>query len=402
MVLFAAKMYDPALFKAIIDNAVDGIVTIDRYGHIQLANPSLCRMFGYLPEDLVGKNIELLIPAEHQAHHQHYIVNYIEKGAPNIIGKGRELRGLKKDGNLFSMRLAVSKVEDGDTLLFAGIIQDLTPEKKAEAAMKQHAQLLEATVSKRTATLKGTIAKLEAAKEEISRALSKEREIGQMKSRFVSMASHEFKTPLSSIHLSAFIIERHYHKLDRQKITNHTGKIKKRVAELTNTLDDFLSVDKIDSGAVNIVRTEFNVCTLLEDICNEFSFTKKPGQQIIYRHHSIDKDCFLDKNLLRHCVTNLLSNAIKYSAPGQQVEVDSCNDQNTIKIVVRDYGIGIPEDQSANLFEAFFRASNARDIPGTGLGLNIVKKYTELSGGSVSYTRPDTEGSSFCLIFPNG
>ena len=212
------------LLEAIIDNAIDGIITIDNHGIVESINPAALELFGYQSEEGVGKNISILMPEPDRSNHDGYIANYEETGNKRIIGIGREVRGLKKDGSTFPFRLAVSEVFYKDRKIFTGFVHDLTKEKQAENELKKHTQELEIKVRERTKDLIKLVSELERAKADVSVSLEKEKELSQLKSRFVSMASHEFRTPLSSVQLSASLIDRYVDKAEYAPIEKHHGK----------------------------------------------------------------------------------------------------------------------------------------------------------------------------------
>jgi len=380
-----ALRMNTANFKAIIDHAIDGIVITDIDGKILLTNLSANQMFGYNPDELCGKVL-----------HKFFSPISLTQIADS---SQLELEACRRDQTTFPVRVATCSAEGDGIAVLANFIQDISNEKITEQHLHQQACHLEEIVKERTDSLKALIKQLELTQEETRELLQKEREIGQMKSRFVSVASHEFRSPLSRIQLSASIIERFYERLDRSKIIDHLQKIKGAVAELTNTLDDFLSVEKIDSGRIKPNITAFDLKVFVEDVCEEMSFLKRARQRIRC-HHSGDMDVFtLDKSLLKHCLANLLSNACKYSGDDGFIEVKTDVADNKIVITVADNGIGIPPEDRDRLFEAFFRAGNARDFTGTGLGLNIVKSYAELMGGQVIYEPAIPHGCQFHLYF---
>ncbi len=393
-------MYNAALLKAIIENVVDGILVIDKDGIIQLVNPSACSLFGYTTKELYGQNISMLMPAPYKDQHDNYIKRYEQTGRAHIIGIGREVTGLKKNGETFPLRLAVSEAKYAGESVYAGVLHDLSEEKMAAEKLVQHANDLEAVVEDRTNFLKNIVQTLEQAKEEVNISLIKEKEINQLKTRFVSMASHEFRTPLSSIQLSASLIEHYFDQLNKKKIFEHLDKIKSGVNNLTNIINDFLSVERIDAGKIKPVLKEFDLKMLCEDIVESMKLQAKRGQKIIYRHTGKITKVNLDSNLLQNCLLNFISNAIKYSNEDSRVELKTKIDENTCRIIIKDNGIGIPKEEQIHLFEPFFRANNTTDIEGTGLGLSIVKRYTELMGGTLKFKSQENSGSVFTLTFP--
>src|SRR5690606_32847535 len=195
-------MKNQALLTAIIENAIDGIITINDRGIIESINPSACSLFQYRPEEVIGHNIKILMPPPDSDNHDSYLKNYTKTGVPHIIGYGRDVMGRRKDGSVFPFRLGVSEVLYDNTRFFAGFIHDLSHQKEAENRLMQYTQHLEDVVEDRTQSLNDTIGALTEAKEELSLSLEKEKDLGKLKSRLLSMASHEFRTPLSAIQLS--------------------------------------------------------------------------------------------------------------------------------------------------------------------------------------------------------
>lgn len=388
-----------ALLTAIIDNAIDGIITIDDRGLIESINPAACRLFGYQPEEVLGRNISCLMPSPHRENHDEYIARYQRTREPHIIGIGREVKGLRKDGSLFPFRLAVSKVQFSGREIYTGFIHDLSKEKEAEERIRNYAIELEKVVKERTATLQSMVKELQEAKEEVSLSLVKEKELSQLKSRFVSMASHEFRTPLSSIQLSASLIEKYAQQHDGPSISRHVNKIKNSVGNLTTILNDFLSLERLEAGKIQPAYSTFDLVKLSEEITEEMQLMAKQDQNIIYEHTGLKSHVNLDPNLLKNCIINLISNAIKYSGENTFIEFNTEITPDECIITVKDNGIGIPEADHKNLFEPFFRAHNTGNIPGTGLGLNIIARYAELMSGRVYFESMINQETTFTLKF---
>lgn len=393
-------MENAALLKAIIENAIDGIITIDDRGKVESINPAACILFGRSPEEVIGNNITMLMPAPYKEQHDEYIHRYQRTGEPHIIGIGREVIGLRKDGTKFPFRLGVSEVQFSGRKIYAGFIHDTSHQREAEERLKEYAAHLEDLVEKRTHSLNDFVIALQRAKEEVSQSLEKEKELGQLKSRFVSMASHEFRTPLSTIQLSVSLIERYAQAFESPNINKHVVKIKHAVGNLTTILNDFLSLEKLEAGKVEPSFIRFDLVKLAEEITEEMQVVTKQNQSIIYQHTGISNMVNLDQNLLKNCIFNLVSNAIKYSGENTFIEFNTeINDQNCI-VTIKDNGIGIPETDQKHLFEAFFRAHNTGNIPGTGLGLNIVARYASLMNGKVDFKSSVNHGTIFTISFP--
>ncbi|NMM46974.1 sensor histidine kinase [Marinigracilibium pacificum] len=241
------------------------------------------------------------------------------------------------------------------------------------------------------------ITKQKNAEENIRSALKKERELNELKSRFVSMASHEFRTPLSTILSSASLLDKYFEVGNLEKKDKHISKIKSSVNNLINLLNDFLSLDKIEEGVITPSFHEFNLKKLIEEIIEELSDSLKPGQDIIFKY-SYNEHVILDKQLVKNIFINLISNAIKYSNAEKPIHVSVYKENSLIIFEVSDEGIGIPKDDMEHLFGRFFRAHNATNIEGTGLGLNIVKKYVEMMGGQISCVSEEGFGTTFKIF----
>ncbi len=392
-------MENTALLIAIIQNAIDGIITIDDMGVVELINPSACKLFNYLPEEVIGHNIYKLIrpsalnlDPENTARHQMMWKSF-------FVGKVHEVMGLKKDGTVSPFRLGLSEVQFAGRIVYTGFIHDISREKEAERRLKNYAAHLEQQVEKRTQALKETVQALQKAKEEVSQSLEKEKDLSQLKSRFVSIASHEFRTPLSVIQLSASLIDKHAGPFNSPNIGKHVGKIKKAINNLTGILNDFLSLEKLDVGKEEALYSNFNLVKFSEEITEEMQMLAKQNQNIIYQHTGTNRMICLDQKLLKNCICNLITNAIKYSGENTFIDFNTeINDQSYI-ITVNDNGIGIPKGDQEHLFEAFFRAHNTGTIPGTGLGLNIVARYCELMNGKIDFKSNINQGTSFTISF---
>ena len=393
-------MNNAALLYALVQNALDGIITIDDKGTIETINPAACLLFDYLEEEVIGRNVSMLMPSTDRDGHNDYLQNYKTTRKPSIIGIGRKLIGLRKGGYEFPMKLGVSEVQYSGRTIYAGFIHDLSQQKVEEERFKDYALHLEELVEERTKSLNDALQVMEKAKKKVSISLEKEKELSKLKNRFLSMASHEFRTPLSTVQLSASLIEKYALPFDSEPIAKHIAKIKNSVMSLTAILNDFLYVEKLEVGRIKANLTCFDLIKFSEGITEEMQLLAKTNQNIIYKHIGIQTMIYLDANLLKNCTINLITNAIKYSG-------DSCcinftteiNDFGYI-ISVHDNGIGIPIGEQKHLFQAFFRANNTGSIPGTGLGLNLVGRYVSLMKGTADFKSNEQDGTLFTLTFP--
>lgn len=402
--------------EAVINTAVDGIIIINERGIIQMANQAASRLFGYSKEEMNGRNVNMLMPPPHARQHDGYITNYLETGIGKIIGIGREVEGLHKDGSRFPFKLGVSRVELEGKVLFAGVIHDLTEQKRAEARILHLNKELEQKVEERTEKLTEVVNKLlqsniklereikerkaaEAAlrqnQEELRRLLEKEKELSELKSRFVSMASHEFRTPLTTIASSSELLGLYTESEQQEKRDKHLRRIKSAVTNLTGILGDFLSLSKLEEGKIQINPVHFTLEELGQEVVEEMKSLLKPGQEIQAGFPGGRPEVYLDKKILKNIFINLLSNAIKYSGEGTTVYFELAQEGRLIRAIIRDEGIGIPEEDQKHLFTRFFRATNSINIQGTGLGLNIVKRYIDLLGGKISFESEEGRGTLF-------
>ncbi|UKT64768.1 PAS domain-containing sensor histidine kinase [Pedobacter mucosus] len=387
------------LLGAIIENAIDGIITIDQRGIIEHLNPAALALFGYEREELVGRNVSVLMPDADSKRHDTYLSRYEQTGEKHIIGVGREIVGKRKDGSVFPFRVGISEIKFSDRKIYTGFIHDLSKEKANEEQIKSYTEKLEIKIKERTHDLIELVSELEMAKENMQALFQKEKELNQLKTRFVSMASHEFRTPLSSIQLSASLIDKYTTKQDTTSVEKHTLKIKNSINNLTTILNDFLSLEKLEAGKVKASAQSFNIISFAEEIAEEMQLMTKQNQHIVYEHTGNTSDVYLDPNLLRNCVINLISNSIKYSGEDTHIKFSTKIKNKELILEVTDNGIGIPHADQHNLFEPFFRANNTGDIAGTGLGLNIVKRYVGLMNGSVSCQSEQHSGTVFTLMF---
>jgi signal transduction histidine kinase len=238
--------------------------------------------------------------------------------------------------------------------------------------------------------------------EGLMKALDKEKELGELKSRFVTMASHEFRTPLTSILASTFLLENLSGSDYEKEKTIHTSRIKRSVNNLTTILNEFLSLQKLQENKVSVVRTNINIPEFIQDdLIGEMDVLKKAGQTIEYEH-SGESMAHLDHHILWSIITNLLSNALKYSQQDGKIMIASKLKSNVFELEVSDHGIGIPEDEHKYIFGRFYRARNALNIEGTGLGLHIVQKYVHLLNGTITFESQLDKGTKFIVVLPTG
>lgn len=376
--------------RALFEMATDGIITMSDTGIIENVNRAACELFGYVPEELWGQKVNMLMGDHDRTHHDEYLARYHNTSKPHIIGIGREVIGRKKDGSEFPLRLAVSEVKLEDKTIYTGILHDISAFREAQNRVIQLNADLENRVRERTLALRQR-------EEELNRALGKERELNELKSRFLSMASHEFKTPLSTVLSSAEIIELYEQREDQPKHAKHLDRIKNAVNQLTEILNDFLSLSQLEQGRIEFKPKLIDLRALISTSIESSEGQFKPGQEVILSLADEPQRIVADAKLLRHVLVNLLSNAAKYSGEGNPVTVATGYKDGRCFISVIDRGIGIPEEDQKHLFDRFFRARNVENVKGTGLGLNIVKHYVDLMEAELTFTSVLGEGSTFTV-----
>jgi PAS domain S-box-containing protein len=373
--------------------ATDGIITIDTNGVVENLNRAACELFGYEADEMIGQKINLLMGDHDRTHHDGYLDRYHATHKPNIIGIGREVIGRRKDGKEFPLRLAVSEVKLENKTIYTGILHDVSQFHEAQQRVEQLNAELENKVKQRTAAL-------EEREIELKRALGKERELNELKSRFLSMASHEFKTPLSTVLSSAELIELYEKEEQQPKRERHITRIKDAVNQLTEVLNDFLSLSQLEQGKVGVKKRLVDLQALISTSIESSEGQMKADQQVILEHPEEPLRIVSDPKLLRHILVNLISNAAKYSSEGMDITIKSWMDDDACKISIIDQGIGIPEVDHPHLFDRFFRASNVENIKGTGLGLNIVAHYINILDGHIDFSSEMGKGSVFTIVLP--
>ncbi|UPT68704.1 MAG: PAS domain-containing sensor histidine kinase [Sphingobacteriales bacterium JAD_PAG50586_3] len=385
--------------EALFIYATEGILVADETGAIIRINPSAEKLFGYESGELLGQKIETLVPRRLAQNHIASRDKYNVHPHPRSMGAGMDLHALKKDGTEFPVEISLSPYVNEKGRRVIAFIIDISVRKQAEEKLKNYSTELERQVKNRTLILEEAIAELEKTKRDLHYALEKERELNELKSRFVSMASHEFRTPLTTMMSSLSLVTKYGELNDIENQQKHAGKIKTSIHNLTEILNDFLSVSKLEEGKVDNNPENTNLKIFIGDIVTEMQVMLQKGQTLLYNHTGSD-NASIDNKLLKNILFNLISNAIKFSPQDKAIEVNTHVQNSTVKVAVKDNGIGIPKEDQKHLFERFFRGHNATNIQGTGLGLNIVTKYVELMNGSIHFESAENQGTTFTIIIP--
>lgn len=404
---------DPSHLISLFENATEGIVLTNGVGNIVLVNPAAQRMFGYNADELIGKPIEALLPARIHQHHVHVREGFYKHPQNRVMGHGRDLFGKHKNDSEIPVEVSLSFYKRNEELFVIAFVVDITHRKQIENNMlvqkRELEQMandmrrlntqLEAKVEERTLILKEALQRLEESQLELSAALDKERQLNEIKSSFVSMASHEFRTPLSTVLSSASLIGRYTQTDDQDKRDKHIKRIKDSVKHLNDLLEDFLSLGKLEEGKIHAQCEPFEIDPFLQETVEEIKTLIKNGQ-VIEIENRTDKPFVTDKKLLRNILINLLSNAVKFSEENGSITLQADQQGSRLTISVADKGIGISKEDQQHMFTSFYRAKNATNIQGTGLGLHIVKRYVDLLKGTITLESELGTGTKLTLDLP--
>ena len=390
-------------------------------GRITLINQTGCKLLGYPEKQIMGKNLfDYFVPKVRKDKLREIFKRLISR--KNQLYDFEEfIVNKKQEKKLIAWNVTLIQDEEDHpvSLLCSGI--DITDRKEAELALKRseeklivYATELEKRVEVRTRELAEAIKNLEKvnenlqeeiktrekAEEGVRKLFQKEKELSELKSRFVSLASHEFRTPLSTIMSSVSLIARYEKDAQKDKRLKHINRIKNNVTNLTGLLNDFLDLEKLEEGQLKPVYDDFDFRQFIVEIRDEMQAISKKGQTIILISEDNIHLVRLDEQMLKNICFNLLSNAIKYSNEDGTIKFIYRKEGDNLILIVKDEGIGIPKSEQHNLFLRFFRAKNASGIQGTGLGLYIVKKYVDEMNGSITFTSEIKKGSTFQIQLP--
>jgi PAS domain S-box-containing protein len=406
-------MFDQEHMTSLFENATEGIILTGSDGRIVLVNPATEKIFGYEARELENKPIEMLIPDRYKKRHLKDRAGFYHHPGNRVMGAGRDLFGKKKDGSDVPVEISLSHYHKNNELFVIAFVVDITQRKEIENNMlKQKVELenitnkmrlmnadLEIKVEQRTMILKEALEKLEDSQKELSEALEKEKELNEIKSRFVSMASHEFRTPLSTVLSSASLLSKYTTTDDQEKRARHIEKIKSSVKHLNDILEDFLSLGKLDEGKVYTHVSEFEIGRIIKETADEMKGLLKKDQRLEIVSTG-DFSINSDMKLLKNIIINLITNAIKFSAEAKPITIQVTRQNDEAVIDIEDKGIGISAEDQDHLFSSFFRGANAANIAGTGLGLHIVKRYADLLGGTVHLQSQLNEGTIVTIRIP--
>ncbi|CAM1344731.1 PAS domain-containing sensor histidine kinase [Tenacibaculum amylolyticum] len=402
-------------FDILFEAVSEAVIVVDRTQTIKVVNSSTEEMFGYEEGELINKPLEILIPKKYKEHHSAHFNSFLGSQQKRQMGHGRDLYAAHKNGNVFPIEVGLNPFQiQGEHYIMALVI-DTSLRKHQELEILELNTKLENKVRERTRSLSDTVNKLEKmnqqldeenkkrveAENKVKIALKKERELNELKTKFLSLVSHEFKTPLSGILTSSMLISKYKLTEQQEKREKHLSIINSKVHYLNNILNDFLSIEKLEKGEIKYNISDFDIQRALKEAVNGASLLLKPGQEIIYPKDEVYSLLHQDEKILELTLSNLLSNAVKYSPENSTIHITIKQDDEKTTFNVIDEGFGIPEKDQKNIFRRYFRAENVLLNQGTGIGLNIVKSHLTNLGGTITFKSKEKIGSTFTITIPN-
>ncbi|MDO1511536.1 PAS domain-containing sensor histidine kinase [Maribacter confluentis] len=370
---------DSNVFHLLSEGISEGIILVNTAQEIVATNSSAEEMFGYKKTELIGKSLDCIIPKRYHHKHDGHFSSFMKKSEKRKMGHGRDLSGLRKNGEEFPVEAGLNPFTlYGNTYVMA-LVTDITERKNYTLNLEQ-------TVQERT--------------KQLTDALEKEKELNELKTRFLSLVSHEFKTPLSSILTSVTLLSKYTETGQQEKRDKHVDTIKSKVRQLDTILNDFLSVERLELGKVNYSIEDFPLSRVINEVVYDANMLLKTGQKIRYPDNIDEVVVTFDEKTLALALSNLLQNAIKYSPEETTIKIIFTIKDDYFTIQVTDEGIGIPKEQQKHIFDRYFRAENALLNQGTGIGLNISKQHLENLGSTLSFVSQENVGSTFTIQIP--
>ena len=398
------------VFNVLFEAVSEGVIVVDESQTIVATNVAAEQMFGYAKSELLTQHLNILIPPNYHSVHSekdgHYD-SFYKKSSARKMGENTELFGAHKNGNKFPVEVGLNPFKIEEKTYVMSIIIDITNRKKSEAKIFELNKLLEVKVSTKTVELNQTVTNLKKeiekrvkAESKLKKSLKKEKELNELKTKFLSLVSHEFKTPLSGV-LNAAVLIGKYTKTEMQaKRDKHLLTIKNKVYYLNGILNDFLSIERLESGRVKYKLTNFKLSKVVNEVVYNANMMLKSGQRINYPLNIDDLDIYQDEKIVELVLSNLFNNAIKYSPENTTIDFKIKLNSKGFIFEIKDEGIGIPYEDQKHIFERYFRAENALTNEGTGIGLNIVKGHLESLGGSIEFKSQKEEGTTFIVTLP--
>lgn len=395
------------IFKILSEAVSEGIVVVNKDQLIVASNQRADEMFGYKKDELMGKPLSVLVPTSYRDVHELHVEKYHEKGGKRRMANGRNLFGVRANNEEFPIEVGLNPFSLYGSAYVMALVIDVTLIREKEQKINELNANLEQKIKVRTRELRDMVAehkkeikRRKLAEAKIKDALQKERDLNDLKTKFLSLVSHEFKTPLSGILTSATLVGKYTEGDEQEKREKHLRTIKGEVRHLNNILTDFLSIERLEKGKELYKLTNFSLSKVVNEVIYNANMMLKSGQKIDYPQNIDDVSIYQDEKIVTLALTNLLYNALKYSPEDTVIElkVDLYEDKVLFHII--DKGIGIPERDQKYIFQRYYRAENVLLTQGTGIGLNIIKGHLENLGGAIRFKSKENEGSTFTVEFP--
>jgi PAS domain S-box-containing protein len=365
----AALAESEGRLRLIVDTALDAVITMDAGGRIRGWNAQAERTFGWSAAEAVGRPLSgLIIPAGLREQHERGLQRFLATGHGPVLNRRIEITALHREGHEFPVELAIAPLPEGTSWVFSAFARDITNRKHAEA--------------------------------ELLKSLAREKELGELKSRFVSTVSHEFRTPLGVILSAAQILQRYLDRLSPADRAEHLDKICRHVQQLTKLIEEVLMLGQADSGRLACKPAPLDLRRFCEARVDEVLSATGRACPIQFEVAKFTGTARADDQLLTKIVSNLLSNAVKYSPAGHPVEFTLARDGRDAVFTIQDHGIGIPAEDLPKLFDAFHRARNVGQLPGSGLGLAIVRECVHRHGGRIAVESELGRGTTMTVRLP--
>jgi hypothetical protein len=402
------------IFEILFEAIPEGAIVVNDQQQIVAANIAAEKMFGYSKGELYNQNLSILIPDRFKINHKDNFRLFIAKNQTRKTEHSINLYGITKNNKEFPLEIGLNPFRVDDKLYIIALIIDISVRKETAEKIENLNQDLEKKIEIRTAELNNTITQLKElnvsykneikkrkeAENKIKEALVREIELNELKTKFLSLVSHEFKTPLSGILTSAMLLGKYNLIGYEEKREKHIQTIISKVHYLNNIIDDFLSIERLETNKFNYKFTTFNLSKIINEVIYNANMLLKSGQKI---NIPTNTDTFIlcqDENFLELALSNIIINAIKYSPPNTTIDLEVYKNDKNIVFKISDQGVGIPEKEQNFIFNRYFRAENVLNEQGTGIGLNIVKSHLENLGGHIYFKSKENEGSVFTFEIP--
>ena len=358
-------------FRNIINSALDAVIMINSKGLVTEWNEKAEEIFEFTSQETLGKRLsELIIPQQYKASHEKGMKNFLKTGEGPVLNNRIEITAVGKKREEFPIELSISPIKVNEEYFFSAFARDISEQK--------------------------------ANQKKIEKALEQERELNELKMKFVSMASHEFRTPLTTIKVNTDLLN---HRLENTEGVNsavfkNLGRIDNEVERLRKLMNDVLTIGRIEAGRIEVNLQKANLVYLVNKVIKESFNHQKDGRKVAVSVYGKEKDVKVDGPIFEHIVTNLISNAFKYSEGKDEPEVNMDFRQEEVILTVKDHGIGIPKNDLESIFDTFYRASNVGNIQGSGVGLAIVNQFVKLHHGTMDLKSKEGKGTTISVKIP--